>query len=248
MKKYGLIGYPLGHSFSKRYFEEKYEKENITDCQFDLYPIEKIDLVEELISSNENLNGFSVTIPYKEQIIPYLDLLDPDAEKIGAVNCVKIFRDKDGVRKVGFNTDVLGFRNSLRPFIHEDIKSALILGTGGAAKAIAVGLQGFGIDSKFVSRTPQFDDDLAYADLNDEIIREHKLIVNCTPLGTFPDENTYPDIPYEFLGDRHILFDLVYNPEETLFMLKGKQMGAAVVNGYEMLCLQANEAWNIWNA
>ncbi len=247
MRKYGLVGYPLEHSFSAKYFAEKFVLNKIDDAEYDLFPIANIEELPSFIKNDNDLHGFNVTIPYKETIIPFLDDVDPEAEKVGAVNVVKIFRDSGEIRKVGFNTDVIGFRKSIYPFLKANMKKALILGTGGGAKAVAYGLMRNGIESHFVSRYPEFDDDFSYTDLNEEIINNHKIIINCTPLGTFPKENTYPDIPYQFIGSDHLLFDLVYNPSETLFMLKGKQNGAVVVNGYEMLRLQADEAWAIWN-
>lgn len=247
MRAFGLVGKKLSHSFSPNYFKTKFEKEGIDDVTYHLFPLENINELIGLVKNNANLIGLNVTIPYKEEVIPLLDDLDPDVEKIGAVNTIKVFRDAEKPRLIGFNTDITGFRKSLEPLLHSKIKKALILGTGGASKAVSYALMRLGIDFSYVSRSPQYDDDIAYSDLNEEIISEHKLIVNTTPLGMYPNNDGYPDIPYEFIGEEHVLYDLVYNPEETIFMLFGKKNGARVKNGLEMLQLQADEAWKIWN-
>lgn len=246
MKRYGLIGMPLVHSFSQRYFTEKFAKESIS-AEYNLYPLEKIEDVVELMDRTENLVGFNVTIPYKQQIIPYLDELDADAAEVGAVNVVKI-SIKDGKRHLkGFNSDIYGFYNSIKPLINPDIhKKALILGTGGASKAVKTMLAKLGIEYKIVSRTAK-DGQLTYADLDKDIMADYKVIVNCSPLGTFPNVDTCPDIPYQHLTPDHLAFDLVYNPEETLFLKKAKKQGATVKNGLEMLHLQAEGAWRYWN-
>lgn len=245
MNQYGLIGLPLEHSFSKKYFTEKFAKENI-DAQYELYELETIRHFEELIKS-VNLSGLNVTIPYKEQMIPFLDEVDEVAAKIGAVNVIKFIREKESLKLKGFNSDTVGFENSIKPFLKPHHKKALILGTGGASKAIEFILKKMGIEVKFVSRNPG-ENKLIYNDLNGNVLSEYLLVVNATPLGTFPNVDTCPDIPYEFLNEQHLLFDVVYNPAETLFMKKGKERGATVLNGEEMLIGQAEEAWRIWNS
>lgn len=247
MKRYGLIGMPLVHSFSQKYFTEKFGREGI-DAEYGLYPLEKIEDVENFIASTENLQGFNVTIPYKQQIMPYLDEIDAEATEVGAVNVVKVTRIGDKVKLKGFNSDVYGFYNSIKPLIKPEIhKKALILGTGGASKAVCAMLKKLGIEYKFVSRTAK-DNQLTYSNLDKDILSEYTVIVNSSPLGTFPNVDTCPDIPYQFLTSKHLCFDLVYNPEETLFMKKSKAMGATVKNGLEMLHLQAEGAWKIWNS
>jgi len=246
MKRYGLIGMPLVHSFSQRYFTEKFAKESIT-AEYNLYPLEKIEDVINLLDNTKDLKGFNVTIPYKQQIIPFLDELDPEAAEVGAVNVVRVSM-KDGKRYLkGFNSDIYGFYNSIKPLIKPDVHhKALILGTGGASKAVKTMLNKLGIQFVFVSRTAK-EGQLTYADLDKKVMGEYKVIVNCSPLGTFPNVNTCPDIPYEYLTSEHLAFDLVYNPEETLFLKKAKAQGATVKNGLEMLYLQAEGAWRYWN-
>lgn len=242
MRHFGLIGYPLSHSFSKKYFFEKFQKENIRDCSYENYPLTSINLFPELIRETENLEGLNVTIPYKESVIPYLDHLDIAAEKIAAVNCIHFQKGKS----TGFNTDIIGFERSLKPLLKPYHPSALILGTGGASKAIGYVLSKLHISFHYVSRNKK-KDYLTYNELNEEIIHEHTLIINTTPLGTSPDTHNCPDIPYKFLGEKHLLYDLIYNPPETLFLQKGRERGATIKNGYEMLILQAEASWEIWN-
>ncbi|HOK36315.1 MAG TPA: shikimate dehydrogenase [Paludibacteraceae bacterium] len=244
MKLYGLIGYPLTHSFSKKYFTEKFEKENI-DARYNLYELENIDLFPELKNIPE-LAGLNVTIPYKEQIIPYLDELDDTAKEIGAVNVIKFIRNGKILKLKGYNTDVIGFEKSILPFLQPYHRKALILGTGGVSKAIYFVLQKLGIETTFVSRRP-CKGMLSYEMLDNQTIRENKLIINATPLGTFPHADECPAIPYPFLTNEHLLFDVVYNPPETLFLRKGKLQGAKGVNGEKMLEEQAEAAWKIWN-
>ena len=241
MRYFGLIGYPLSHSFSKKYFSEKFEREHITDCIYENYPLPSIRLFPQLIEK-EHVEGLNVTIPHKESVIPYLDYLDPAAEKIAAVNCIH-FKDE---KSTGFNTDIIGFRRSLKPALQAHHRHALILGTGGASKAVAFVLSDLNISFQFVSRHKK-ENHFTYADLNENIIRRHTLIINTTPLGTSPDVNNCPDIPYRFLSEEHLLYDLIYNPPETLFLQKGKERGAVIKNGYEMLQLQAEASWEIWN-
>jgi shikimate dehydrogenase len=242
MKKFGLTGYPLGHSFSKEYFAEKFMKENITDVSYENFPLEDLSKIKEIISSN-NLSGLNVTIPHKEAVVSYMDELDETAKEAGAVNTVKIL---PGNRLKGYNTDVWGFGRSLVPLLNENHNKALILGSGGAAKAVAFVLRKLGIPYRQVSRTAT-EGMAAYDDLNEEMIAEHKLIINCTPSGMSPDPGSSPAIPYEYITSEHFLYDLVYNPEVTEFMRQGKERGAMIKNGMEMLKLQAEESWRIWN-
>jgi len=244
MQLFGLIGYPLGHSFSKRFFCEKFERENIK-ARYELYPLENIQKFPELVYSVE-LHGLNVTIPYKEQVIPFLNELDENAAAIGAVNVIKFTRHKDKLTLKGFNTDAIGFEVSLRPFLKPHHTKALILGTGGASKAIKYVLEKLGIEPKYVSRTPA-EGRFSYSDLNKQLLEEFTLIVNASPLGTFPNINDCPDIPYQFLNEKHLLFDVVYNPNETLFLKKGREKGAVGLNGEQMLVEQALAAWEIWN-
>lgn len=241
MQTLGLIGYPLSHSFSKAYFTEKFEKENIDEHEYQLFPLATISEVKALLTK-ENLKGLNVTIPYKQQVIPFLDELDEEAAKVGAVNTIKIV---DGKTK-GFNTDIYGFEYSLQPLLKSHHKKALILGTGGAAKAVAYVLEKLNIAYIFVSRKPT-EKQLAYSDIDEVILKEHTILINTTPLGMYPKIDACPTLPYQQLTDQHILYDLVYNPAETLFMTKGKAQKAVVKNGLDMLHLQAEKAWGIWN-
>ncbi|MDO4779512.1 MAG: shikimate dehydrogenase [Bacteroides sp.] len=246
-KEYGLLGYPLSHSFSKQYFENKFRKENI-DATYVNYEFKDVEDIFEVIENNESLVGFNVTIPHKESIMPLLDSVDSRAFKAGAVNVVKIERtEKFGIQLVGYNTDVTGFTNSIKPLLRECHKKALILGTGGAAKAVKYSLCELGIDNIYVSRTTKNGFTINYDELTKYILDEHKVIVNCTPVGTYPNVDEYIHLPYEYIGKEHLLFDLVYNPATTAFMKKGVERGATVKNGQEMLELQAEAAWNIWN-
>lgn len=247
MQKYGLIGYPLTHSFSIGYFNEKFQSENI-DAEYVNFEIPDICDFMEVIEENPDLCGLNVTIPYKEQVIPYLDELDKDAAKIGAVNVIKIIRQHKGkVKLVGYNSDIIGFTKSIEPLLQPHHTRALILGTGGASKAVFHGLDNLGIKSTFVSRTKKSNDILTYQELTPEIMQENTVIVNCTPVGMYPKVDFCPNIPYELLTPKHLLYDLLYNPNETLFMKKGTEQGATVKNGLEMLLLQAFAAWEIWN-
>ena len=247
MQKYGLIGYPLKHSFSIGYFNEKFEAENI-DAQYVNFEIPRIEDFMEVVEENPNLCGLNVTIPYKEQVIPYLDELDKDTAKIGAVNVIKIIRQPKGKTKlVGYNSDIVGFTRSIEPLLQSHHVKALILGTGGASKAVFHGLANLGIKATFVSRTKQSNDVLTYEELTPEIMQSHTVIVNTTPLGMYPKVDFCPNIPYDLLTPNHLLYDLLYNPNETLFMKKGMERGATVKNGLEMLLLQAFVSWEIWN-
>ncbi|MFN5423340.1 MAG: shikimate dehydrogenase family protein [bacterium] len=242
IKSYGLIGYPLSHSFSKKYFTEKFQRELITDHVYELFPIESISRLPEILSSNPTLAGLNVTIPYKEQVIQYLDSCSPVVEEIGACNCIKI---EDG-KLTGYNTDVIGFAKSLEPKLKSTHRKALVLGTGGAAKAVHYALKEKGIDFLPVSRK-RSDVSIAYEDIDEQLLKEYTLIVNTTPLGMHPDIDKAPDIPYQFIGTEHYLFDLVYNPPITTFLSMGKERGAEIENGADMLVIQAEASWDIWN-
>ncbi|MHA7057787.1 shikimate dehydrogenase family protein [Aquimarina sp. M1] len=241
MSTYGLLGKNIGYSFSRNYFSDKFKKENL-DNEYKNFDIEKIDDLKTIVQDSD-IKGMNVTIPYKEEIIPYLDALDPIAQEIGAVNVIKFENNR---RLTGYNSDYYGFTESLKPLLNDTIKKALILGTGGASKAVAFALTKLNIKHTFVSRNPDFGE-LSYNDLDEDIIRHCKLIINCTPLGTHPEIDNCPDLPYEYLGIHHVLYDLIYNPEETTFMKKGKEKGAITSNGLKMLILQAERSWEIWN-
>ncbi|MDR0973663.1 MAG: shikimate dehydrogenase [Prevotellaceae bacterium] len=244
MKTYGLIGYPLQHSFSEGYFNEKFRSENI-DAQYINFEIPTIDELKRIIAS-VSLSGLNVTLPYKEQVIPYLDELDAEAAAIGSVNVIKFTQKKSKPWLIGYNSDATGFTQSIEPLLQPHHREALVLGTGGSAKAIAYGLKSLGIRAVFVSRTPR-KGQLAYTHLTPAVMETFTVIVNCTPVGMFPHVDTCPDIPYELLTERHLLYDLLYNPNETLFMQRGAAQGATVKNGLEMLLLQGFTAWEIWN-
>ncbi|HCO68389.1 MAG TPA: shikimate dehydrogenase [Dysgonomonas sp.] len=246
MDIYGLIGFPLKHSFSARFFAEKFEKEHI-DAEYRNFEIDSIDLLPGIIDSTPGLKGLNVTLPYKEQVIRFLDELDETAEAVGAVNVIKITRSGGKVSLKGYNSDLIGFRNSISPLIDPAKHfKALILGTGGASKAVDYALKSLGLETRFVSRS-QRPDMYTYYDLAGEILEEYKVIVNASPLGTFPDVEACPSIPYELLGKNHLLYDLVYNPPVTKFLELGNIQGAVTKNGEEMLWLQALAAWDIWN-
>jgi len=246
MQKYGLIGYPLKHSFSIGYFNEKFKSEGI-DAEYVNFEIPDIKAFKAIIDENPNLCGMNVTIPYKEQVIPFLDELSENAAAIGAVNVIKIIRQKGKVKLVGYNSDIIGFSQSIEPFILKgNHKKALILGTGGASKAIFHGLKNLGLEGTYVSRIKE-PGKLTYEELTPEIMTENTIIVNCTPVGMYPNDSFCPDIPYELLTPKHLLYDLIYNPDTTLFMKKGTERGAKTKNGLEMLLLQAFAGWEIWN-
>ena len=239
--QYGLIGYPLTHSFSPGFFSEKFRQEGI-DAEYNLFPIASISEFPALLNNNRNLSGLNVTLPYKETIIPFLDELDSVASSVGAVNCIAIRGDVT----TGYNTDVIGFEQSLLPLLKKEQDKALVLGTGGAAKAVRYVLDKLGIASQNVSRKKEAGV-MTYDELTNEIIHEHKLIVNATPVGMFPNTELAPALPYAGIGSGHLLYDLIYNPALTLFLLRGQARGAVVKNGLEMLQLQAIAAWGIWN-
>lgn len=247
MKKYGILGYPLAHSFSKRFFTEKFDREKV-DATYENFEIDNIEKFREITEKNWNLIGLNVTIPYKEQVIPYLNELDEAAQEIGAVNTIRITRAEDTLYLKGFNTDVHGFENSLKPLLKPHHKKALILGTGGASKAVKYVLSKLGIDFISASIEELKENEIRYEDIDAQIMAERLLIINATPLGTFPDVETAPKIPYELLTENHLLFDLVYNPETTKFMKMGAEKDATVKNGYEMLQLQALKSYEIWNS
>lgn len=236
MRHYGIIGYPLLHSFSARYFSEKFAREHI-DAEYSLYPLEELTS-EGMKELTNRLDGMNVTMPYKQAVIPYLERLDATAQAVGAVNVIH--------QRVGYNTDCIGFMESIQPLLRDFDRQALVLGTGGASKAACYGLRRLGIIPTLVSRTPQAGM-LGYDQLTADVLQTHTVIVNCTPLGMLPDVNTCPDIPYSLLSARHLLFDCVYNPEETLFLQRGKAQGATIRNGMQMLYGQAKAAWEIWN-
>lgn len=246
MRTFGLIGYPLSHSFSKLFFTKKFEREQIRDTAYELFPIPEIAELEDLLR-NPELSGLNVTIPYKVAVLPFVDELDPAAADIGAVNCLKITPDANGRRVKGYNTDAYGFEESLKPLLQAHHQHALILGDGGAASAVKYVLTKLGIGYKSVLRKAK-PDALLYADVNEALLQTHTLIINTTPLGTFPNVDDCPDIPYECLTAKHLAYDLVYNPAETLFLKMVKEKGGTIKNGLEMLELQAERSWEIWTA
>jgi shikimate dehydrogenase len=281
VRLFGLIGYPLTHSFSGKYFAEKFRNENISDSEYRNFPLEKIEQLPELLNTHPELRGFNVTIPYKEAIIPFLDEIDETAKEVGAVNTVvcqtsaepvsseaerlSLTNNKESnlsltnksLRLIGYNTDVYGFRQSIKPFLASQHERALILGTGGASKAVEYVLRTIGVECVFVSRSAfdstQSDNTtkrtiLRYSDLNEHVMAMCKFIVNCSPVGTFPNINEAPAIPYEYITSDHFLYDLVYNPAETEFLRRGKERGAMIQNGYDMLKMQAEKAWEYFNS
>lgn len=244
MREYGLIGYPLDHAFSKTYFTEKFEQEGLTDVKYHLFPLAEINKLRKVLEAHPKLYGLNVTTPYKELVIPFLDDLDPVAFSIGAVNTIVIEHHEHGVYLKGYNTDYLGMEKLYEPFNLPP--KALVLGSGGSSRAVRHSLKDKGLSGLTVTRHPNFDDHLAYDEINKQIMREHKLIVNCTPVGMYPNVNRFPEIPYEFLTPEHICIDLIYNPEKTLFLQKAEAQGAKVINGFGMLIEQADKAWDIW--
>jgi len=245
MDKYGLIGYPLGHSFSISYFNEKFESEGI-DAVYENFEIPQIDDVKEIIDSNPDLKGLNVTIPYKQQVLKYIKELSPEAKAIGAVNVIRIEHKGNKTVLKGFNSDVIGFTKSIEPILNTYHKKALILGTGGAAKAVQYGLQSLGIETLLVSRTKK-KNVITYEEVTADIVREYNVIVNCTPVGMYPHIDECPKLPYEAMDSHTLLYDLLYNPDETKFLRLGAERGATVKNGLEMLLLQAFVSWEIWN-
>ena len=245
MDKYGIIGYPLGHSFSPGFFNEKFINEGI-NAVYERYELSQIDLLPEIIASNPELCGLNVTIPYKQQIMQYLDELSEEAREIGAVNVVKVTHNGKNVHLKGFNSDVIGFSRSIEPLLEKHHKKALILGTGGAAQAIDYGLKQLGLETIKVSRYER-PDTIQYDKITPDVIKEYKVIINCTPIGMYPNTEECPNLPYEAMDSQHLLYDLIYNPDTTLFMKKGMERGAVVKNGLEMLLLQAYASWEFWH-
>lgn len=260
MKKYGLIGFPLTHSFSKKYFEAKFEKEQIEDSSYELFEIDNLSDFPEFIKAQPNLCGLNVTIPHKIGAVYYMDWMDEEAKQVEAINCIRVVEESalatafsgevgfvgQDFRLEGYNTDIYGFENSLTPLLKPQHTKALVLGNGGAARAVKYVLKKLKIDYKIVSRE-QKSTHFLYNQLTPKIIAEYHLIINTTPLGTSPDAGAFPQIPYEAITSAHLLYDLIYNPEKTVFLQKGEAQGATIKNGYEMLLLQAEKSWEIWN-
>jgi shikimate dehydrogenase len=246
MKKYGLIGYPLGHSLSQKYFTVKFDKEHITDCSYDNFPLSSLDSFPDLISENPDLCGLNVTIPYKTEILKYVAGSDHIVKEIGAANVLKIRRETGKPGIFAYNSDVVGIRDSVLPFFPKAYGTVLIIGTGGASKAVSWALKNMGFEVLFVSRNKK-DGILEYRDINEELLSKISLIVNTTPLGMFPDVGGKPDVDYNLLDRRHTLFDLVYNPEITQFLKLGKERGCKIITGLKMLYSQAERSWEIWN-
>jgi shikimate dehydrogenase len=242
MRQFGLIGYPLSHSFSKNYFSQKFIDEGIANCNYELYPIKSIDEFPALLKTVPDLNGMNVTIPYKEAVLPFLDEVSTAVKEIGACNCIRV---QDG-HLYGFNTDVTGFEQTILPLLKPHHQKALILGTGGASKAVAWVFSKLGIEFTYVSREPR-EGHLAYAQL-DELIRQYQVIVNTTPLGMQPNINQKPSLPYKNLNSQYLCYDLIYNPAKTAFLQQAELYGAVIINGSAMLQIQAEESWKIWNS
>jgi shikimate dehydrogenase len=246
MRKFGLIGYPLGHSFSKKYFTEKFQDEHITDCSYENYPLKNIEEFSSLLTSETDLCGLNVTIPYKTEVIKYLNSISPEASEIGAVNVIRITR-RGGIPGLsGYNSDVTGFTDSLLPYLKKRSGNALVLGSGGSSKAVCFALGKIGMNVTLVSRNSK-PGTIAYSGIDENLISKTDLIVNSTPLGMFPNVESKPELNYDLLNERHILYDLVYNPELTAFLKEGKERGCVTINGYMMLRLQAEKSWEIWN-
>jgi len=246
MDKYGLIGYPLGHSFSISYFNQKFVDEGI-NAKYENFEISSIDQLQEVLDTNPNLQGLNVTIPYKERVIEYLDSITPEAQAIGAVNVIRVTHEGKSIKLKGYNSDVIGFTQSIEPMLDKKWhKKALILGTGGASKAINYGLKSLGLETVYVSRY-QRPGTIQYESITPEVIKEYNVIINCTPVGMYPHTEECPQLPYEAMDQHTILYDLIYNPDETLFMKRGRKQGADVKNGLEMLLLQAFVSWEFWH-
>ena len=246
MDKYGLIGYPLGHSFSISYFNQMFQDENI-DAVYENFEISSIDELPEVLDSNPNLCGLNVTIPYKEKVLSFLDSISPEARAIGAVNVIRVIHEGRTTKLKGYNSDVIGFTKSIEPMLERQWhKKALILGTGGASKAIDYGLRNLGLETVFVSRYER-PGTIQYESITPDVVKEYNVIVNCTPLGMYPKTEVCPQLPYEAMDQHTILYDLIYNPDETLFMKRGAEYGAQTKNGLEMLLLQAFASWEFWH-
>lgn len=244
MDLYGLIGYPLGHSFSKQYFEKKFKSEGLSDCYFETFPIASIEQFSALIKENPNLKGLSVTIPYKEQVLSFVTELSEEVKHIGATNCIKI----KGNKLIAFNTDIIGFEQSFCKLLLPFHTKALVLGTGGASKAVQYVLRKLGIEFLVVTRSENLKEGyINYNMIDESIMKSYFVFINCTPVGMSPNENSSPDIPYHFINSTHYLYDLIYKPSKTLFLQQGEDNGAVIQNGYEMLLIQAEASWKIWN-
>ena len=244
MKLYGLIGYPLGHSFSKEYFTDKFKRENLSDCVFEAFPIPSIAEFNDIVKDNPSLKGMGVTIPYKEQVLSFVDEQSEEVKAIGATNSIRIYQNK----RIAYNTDIIGFEKSFCKYLKPIHKKALVLGTGGASKAVQYVLKKLQINYLVVTRDKTaIANSISYKDLDQQILNNYQVIINCTPVGMYPNENIAPEIPYEFLTSAHYLYDLVYKPKKTLFLERGEAAGATTENGYEMLLIQAEESWKIWN-
>lgn len=247
MRVYGLIGYPVTHSFSKKYFTQKFADEGINDARYELIALPDVNGFLAVVRNTHGLLGLNVTIPHKESVIPFLHILSDEAQEIGAVNVVKINQIKKNLFLEGYNTDHQGFAEALKPHIKQKPERALVLGTGGSSKAVVYALSKLKIHTTLVSRNP-VQNQLIYQDVDDEVIKSHQLIINCTPLGMHKLKSQMPSLPYQAISPKHILFDLIYNPEETEFMKAGKKMGAKTINGAKMLQIQAERSWEIWNS
>ena len=245
MDKYGLIGFPLGHSFSISYHNQRFADENI-NARYYNFEIASIDELAEVLDQNPELKGLNVTIPYKEKVMPFLDYISPEARAIGAVNVIKVIHEGKKIILKGYNSDVIGFTRSIEPMLEKWHKKALILGTGGASKAVGYGLKSLGLETVCVSRYER-QGTICYKDITPDVVKEYNVIVNCTPVGMYPKTEECPQLPYEALDSHNILYDLIYNPDETLFMKKGAEQGAQTKNGLEMLLLQAFASWEFWN-
>jgi shikimate dehydrogenase len=243
MKLYGLMGWPLTHSFSKRYFTEKFLREGIENCRYENFELQTIGQLPTILKAHANLHGLNVTIPYKQEVIPFLHAKNEIVSAINACNCIKI----DDGKLYGYNTDVIGFQKSLQPYLKPHHTKALVLGTGGSSGAVQYALHQLGMGYKLVSRQKK-DDTITYNELDETFLNTHTVIINTTPVGMFPNMDTAPELPYELLTPKHLLFDLIYNPERTLFLKKGAEQGATIANGHAMLLLQAEESWKIWNS
>ena len=245
-KLYGLIGNPLSHSFSEDYFNRKFQSENLTGFHYRLFPINAISELTNLISNQPTLYGLNVTLPYKKQVLHYMNHLSAEAKNAGAVNCISIEREKGKFTLLGYNTDIYGFTQSIKPLLLPWHKKALILGTGGSSKAVALGLKSLEIEFLFVSRHPKAKDQITYRDITPSLIESHTIIINTTPVGMFPETENFPEIPYHCLTTDHLVYDLIYNPTETIFLKKSKENRAVTSNGLKMLYLQAEKSWEIW--
>lgn len=247
MNKYGLIGYPLTHSFSQKFFTDFFQKNNLPDNSYELFPTENLSDFRKWIEQNKELRGLNVTIPHKMNVLHLVDRIDEKAKEIGAVNTIKILRDENTIFLEGFNTDESGFSMAIKPLLRANHHRALIFGNGGSSKTVQFVLKRLGITFFVVTRNPVLSNEISYSELNKNYIQAHPLLINTTPLGMYPNTNEFPEIPYECITENHLLFDLIYNPEETEFLKKGKSKGALISNGLSMLHQQALAAWEIWN-